>query len=262
MLVHVRRAHREQNSRHGSRPNAKQWRCKLKRKTTTLAIAVAAFALVMAYATAAQATPTHTTACSGCHGSTTSITVGLTELSNNGTNASYQIALTGGSGVKGYTVLEGSTNVANAYSSGGTVSLKVGHTYAVWGVDSNLGARSKSITPSAPTTTPTPPPPTSTLTTSTLSITSTAFKINRYGYVRLSGRLSPAATGALVGVYAKKPGKTYWVRLSTRTTDPTTGAWSYRLKLSTRGNWYFRTKFGATTVQTAATSRTIKVYVR
>jgi hypothetical protein len=234
----------------------------LKRKTVALWAAGAMFALVAGYAATAQAHPTYTSSCSGCHGSTTSITVGTTEQSNDGTNASYKIAITGGSAAKGWTVLEGSTNIGSGSSSGGTVSLKVGHTYAVWGVDTNLGARSKSITVSAPTTTPPPPPPSSTLTTSTLGITSTSFGITYGKYITVSGRLSPAATGALVSVYAKKPGKTTWVRLSTRTTNATTGAWSYRFSPRIRGYWYLRAKFGGNTVQKAVTSRTIKVRVR
>ena len=142
----------------------------MKMRLTLAVAALAAFGIVAGSAATASAHPTQTSACTGCHGAASAITLTAVQTANDGTNATYRITLAGGSGSKGYAVLNGSTNVAHASASTGVVVLPVGKTYSVWGVDTNDGAKSVSISPVAlapvpdptpvPTPTPTPDPTT------------------------------------------------------------------------------------------------------
>ncbi|NTU70533.1 MAG: hypothetical protein HGB10_01725 [Coriobacteriia bacterium] len=123
-------------------------------------VIVAAVALVAALAGTAQAYPSKTSACTGCHASTTSTTVTAVQTANNGTTATYSVTVGGSGTLNGWTVLNGSTMVANGSSATGTFQVPVGSTYTVWGVSktaaSMAGAKSISISPTAPIVTPPP----------------------------------------------------------------------------------------------------------
>jgi carboxypeptidase family protein len=130
----------------------------VKRRLTLAIAAVAAFGLIAGFATAASATPSKTSACTGCH-SGSGVTVTATLVSNNGATAQYQINVSGGSGVKSYQVLSGSTSVSRATAASGVVSIPVGKTYTVWGVAAGSDAAdSVSISPAAPAPVPAPVP--------------------------------------------------------------------------------------------------------
>jgi carboxypeptidase family protein len=130
----------------------------VKRRVTLGIAALAAFGLIAGFATTASATPGKTSACTSCHGGS-GVTVSATSLSNNGTTAQYRIAISGGSGVKAYQVLSGSTSVAKATAASGVVTVPVGKTYTVWGVAGGSDAAdSVSISPVAPAPAPVPVP--------------------------------------------------------------------------------------------------------
>lgn len=130
----------------------------MKKRLTLAFAALAAFGLVAGFATAASAHPNKTSACTSCHGTASAISLSVTQTSNDGTNAKYQITITGGSGIKGYAVLNGSTNVANAQATSAVVTLPVGKTYTIWAVDNQDGAKSVSVSPVAPAPVPVPVP--------------------------------------------------------------------------------------------------------
>lgn len=130
----------------------------MKRRLTLTVSALAVCGAVLGFVTAASGHPTQTSACTGCHGSASKISLSVKQVSNNGTSAQYQITVSGGSGSKGYAVLSGSTNVAHASAASGVVTLPVGKTYTVWAVDTSDGARSTSVSPVAPAPAPTPTP--------------------------------------------------------------------------------------------------------
>lgn len=126
---------------------------------------VAAVVLVTAFATTAQAFPTKTSACSGCHTKSSTVHVSAVQTANNGVKATYRVTVTGPNAILGWTVLDGSTNLANAAAGTGTFQVAVGKTYTVWGVSKSGTAMpySNSITISpvapvvvSPTTTPVP----------------------------------------------------------------------------------------------------------
>lgn len=119
---------------------------------------MSAVGLIAAFASNAYALPTKTNVCTTCHAHNAAITVTATELSNNGATATYQIAVAGGSAVKGYAVFSGTTNIASATASGGNIVVAVGQAYTVYGVDSVDGSDSLVINPLATTPAPTPEP--------------------------------------------------------------------------------------------------------
>lgn len=131
----------------------------MKRNLAIPVMMLAAIGMWAAFTATAEAFPTKTTACSSCHGAAADTVVKLTELSNNGTTATYNIQVTStGGGMIGWTVLDGATNVAHASAATGSFSVAVGKTYTVWGNDTNSGAASVKLTPTAPAPAPTPTP--------------------------------------------------------------------------------------------------------
>ncbi len=76
----------------------------------------------------------------------------------------------------------------------------------------------------------------------------------------LSGALTPGA-GNKVQVYAKRPGSTTWVLLSTRTAG-STGTWSYKYTPTKKGVYQFQTRFAGSSHVAAKTSSTLKLTVR
>jgi hypothetical protein len=193
-------------------PSTNRLEACVKTRLTLAVAALAAFGAVLGFATTAYAHPTQTVACTGCHGTASVIKLAAVQTANDGTNATYQITITGGSGSEGYAVLSGSTNVAHASASSGSVTVPDGKTYTVWGVDVKDGAKSVSISPVAPPTpvpTPTPAPtptptPTSTPTpdpTPTPTPTPTPAGVCRLALHVASGSHSlPRVTVTLVNV--------------------------------------------------------------
>ena len=116
----------------------------------TLAIAaVAAFGLLVGFATNASATPTKTSACSGCHSGHT-IAVTANQTSNNGTTATYSVSAPSAYYIA---VFDGSTKVAMITGASGTASLTDGHTYtlrAVQGPTTSSGYGQLVVSPVAP----------------------------------------------------------------------------------------------------------------
>jgi hypothetical protein len=130
-------------------------------KKRFMVTAVAAVAMVAAFATTAQAFPDKTSACSGCHTKSTVVNVAPVQTANDGVKATYSITVTGPNSVLGWTVLNGSTMVANATAGTGTFQVPVGKTYTVWGVSKNGSmpySNSITISPVAPGVQPTPVP--------------------------------------------------------------------------------------------------------
>jgi hypothetical protein len=96
-------------------------------------VAVALFGLVAAFATTAQATPAQSTVCDACHTLDSTVTISATPGANNGTTATYNIAVTTPFAMQGWAVFNGFTKVAGSSGSTGTVVLPVGKTYTVFG---------------------------------------------------------------------------------------------------------------------------------
>lgn len=237
----------------------------MKRRLMLSAVALVAFAIVAAGATTASAHPTYTSACSGCHGSSTAVKVTVTQTANNGTNATYHVSVTGGSGSVGWAVLEGATSRAHASNGSSAFTVPVGHTYRVWGVWTNDGANSIALAPTAPaptpTPTPTPTPVPSTVPTGTITMRSSAPAIYLRGAVVLSGRLIGGRIGDRIVISVKKPGSTRWVYLTARLVYAANGAFSYRYVPPARGRYYFKANYLGSTHLKACVTPTIGLRV-
>ncbi len=174
-----------------------------------LVIPVVVLAIVAAWASMSATTlahPTFTSACSGCHGSSSGTVVKLTLVSNTGPAATYNISVTStGGGAVGWTVLNGSTNVARASASTGRFTVATGKTYTVWGNDTNSGANSVKLSP-VPTLDP------------HLSRPGTPAALKKGKAFTVSGTMDKAAATRAVSlvVYRKVAGK--WVLSFTRAT--------------------------------------------
>jgi len=180
--------------------------------------AVAAVALVAAFATTAQAFPDKTSACSDCHTKSAVVNVTAIETANDGVNASYSVTVTGPNSILGWTVLNGSTMVANANAGTGTFQVPAGKTYTVWGVSkSGSMPYSNSITVSPAGTQPTATPePTTTAPVPTWTITKRMRFAHRIGMVaklksldtgkRFTGKISRSRTKV---TFKRVPAGTY-----------------------------------------------------
>ena len=131
----------------------------MKRRFTAPLAAIAIFGLMAAFAATAQAYPTRTTPCSGCHSTSTSVSVSATPVSNDGMNATYAVKVATASGLDGWAVFAGSTKLAYGTSATGSFTVPVGATYTVYGVINGGSSNSASISPAAPMPTPVPPMP-------------------------------------------------------------------------------------------------------
>ena len=67
--------------------------------------------------------------------------------------------------------------------------------------------------------------------------------------------------GTDVRLYVKKPGSHTWVRLSTRETF-SGHKWSYNYRLASRGTYYFKVVFAATSKYLGSTSKVLTVRSR
>jgi hypothetical protein len=274
----------------------------VKNRLALLIVPVAAIALFVGLAGTAHAFPTRTAACSTCHGGPgASVSVGATQLSNNGTTASYSVSVSGGNGVKGWAVFQGATNRANATAATGTFSVPVGATYRVWGVDSLTLSNFVDISPVAPapipvpvpvpTPVPTPTPvpvpvptpvpvpvpvpvpsPVPTVTpapsdepSGTVSpgvLTISSHVVSaRRGTIVLSGALTPAAGGERLVLSVRKPHSRRWTVVSASITTAADGTWSYTFRARLRGTYQFRIAFAGSDSHTAA-SGTLRATVR
>ena len=118
-------------------------------------IATIVFAGLMAsFASSAVATPTQKSPCSGCHSSDSAVTVAVTQVSNDGTNATYNLTVSNPYGLNGWAVFSGSTKLAGTAAGTATFTVPDGKTYTVFGVsgDGNgtEGYGSTTISPAAP----------------------------------------------------------------------------------------------------------------
>jgi hypothetical protein len=119
----------------------------MKKKIAIAVVALAVFtALVAGAASSATAFPTKTKACSSCHATAAAVKITLTRSSSTTTTVTYKIKVTGGSGVAGWALLKGSTNVKHKTASTGSFTVKKGVAYKVWAVKKGSGAKSKALT--------------------------------------------------------------------------------------------------------------------
>lgn len=132
----------------------------LKKRMLASVLVVATMGLLAAFATTASATPGKSSRCTGCH-SGSNVAVTATQLSNNGTNATYNFSAPSADAV---TVFNGSTKVGSTIqASSGRFTVPVGSTYtlyAVAGPGTNDGIGSRSVSPVAPAPVDTTPPTT------------------------------------------------------------------------------------------------------
>jgi hypothetical protein len=130
------------------------------RKRITIGIpALLAFALAAAFATPAMASP-DSGRCSSCHTLSTAVGVAATQTGNNGTTATYSVAVSSTNSAKGWAVYQGTTRIAYGSGATGTFSVATGQTYTVYGASAGSSRvyNSISITPVAPTPPPAPAP--------------------------------------------------------------------------------------------------------
>ena len=91
----------------------------------------------------------------------------------------------------------------------------------------------------------------------TIKASATSVKVNTT--VKFSGRVYTAATGKVT--IQKKKGSGSWANW--KTVNLSAGAYSgASLKMTSKGTYYFRTKFAATTTQIGGTSVQVKVVVK
>jgi len=132
----------------------------MRKRLALPALTVAAFGLWAACATTALAFPTQTKPCSGCHTADTAVVVTATQVSNDGTNATYSITVNAPYGMNGWGAFNGSAKFAGDTGGSGSITVADGGTYMVFGVSGDgagtQGYTSVTITPVAPA--PTPPP--------------------------------------------------------------------------------------------------------
>ena len=133
----------------------------MRKRLALPALTVAAFGLWAACATTALAFPTQTKPCSGCHTADTAVVVTATQVSNDGTNATYSITVNAPYGMNGWGAFNGSAKFAGDTGGSGSITVADGGTYMVFGVSGDgagtQGYTSVTITPVAPAPTPVPP---------------------------------------------------------------------------------------------------------
>lgn len=106
-----------------------------------LVLGVLALVMVFAMTSVAVSYP-NKAACGGCHSVDSAVRVVATETSNNGTNATYSVVVTGPyDGTEGWAVFSGSSNIANGNGASRSFTVAVGSTYTVWGVDDASGGK-------------------------------------------------------------------------------------------------------------------------
>lgn len=131
----------------------------MKKRITIGIPALLAFTLAAAFTAPAMASP-DSGRCSSCHTLSTAVGVTAAQTGNNGTTATYGVAVTSSNSAKGWAVYQGTTRIAYGSGASGTFSVTTGQTYTVYGgsAGSSRVYNSISISPVAPAPTPTPPP--------------------------------------------------------------------------------------------------------
>ena len=143
----------------------------MKRRIAIPVLLLAAVGMWAAFSATALALPSYST-CTACHPTTTAVTVKATQTANDGTNATYSVAVTGGTG---WAVFNGTSNLVNKIATSGSFSVPVGSTYTVWGASkSPMGSASVSISPVKPT-----PPPADTVAPVTTSNAKATYVLQR-----------------------------------------------------------------------------------
>lgn len=109
----------------------------------------AATVAMLGFTATAQALPTYTTQCSGCH-SGGGVSLTATPVSNNGTTAIYNVNVGGGTA---WALFNGATKTTYAASPTGQISVPVGSTYTLFGVNgptTSNGVSQLAVSPVAP----------------------------------------------------------------------------------------------------------------
>lgn len=137
-----------------------------------------------------------------------------------------------------------------------TVTGLGSHTVEYWANDvarneSVHGTKTFSIVAPAAVTLPT-----------TLTIKTSSSSVKRYSYMTLSGVLGGGApAGSAVRIIYRKAGSVVWNTFANRATA-TSGAWSYRFKLSGKGTYYFKATYAGVSGFGPSTSGYVRVSTR
>ena len=118
----------------------------MKRTLILAVVAASLVAVALGTATTASATPNKTIACTGCHAARTTVKVGIAKVSSTASTVTYKVAITGGSGQAGWTVLSGGKNLAHRTASTGTFKIAKGKKFRLWGVKKGTGTNYRTIT--------------------------------------------------------------------------------------------------------------------
>jgi photosystem II stability/assembly factor-like uncharacterized protein len=163
------------------------------------------------------------------------------------------VALTASDGADGtgvahtYYRLDGGVQTAGTALSVGTAGR---HTLVFWSVDAAGNPE---------------PPHTVTfavLIATKVTITSNRTSVTHRHPVTFSGSISSTQPkNTHIYVYARRPGSSTWVKLSTRHTT-SSHHWSYSYSPPTKGTWYFQARFSATSKYGASTSSSRKIAVK
>lgn len=102
-------------------------------------------ALVAAFATYSYAGSSSTARCDGCHEAGV-VQLHVTQTSNNGVSASYDVSMTGGAA---WAVFDGSNRLAGAVGTTGSFTVPCGKTYDVFGCSTDNSAK-VSVSPTLP----------------------------------------------------------------------------------------------------------------
>ena len=113
---------------------------------TLLVVAAAAWTLM---SSAAFAVPSYGV-CTGCHASSASVSVKVTETANTGGNATYDFTVTSAGSTVGWAVFDGATNIANGHGKTGSFQVADGKIYSLYVRDTSAGVASTSFSPVTP----------------------------------------------------------------------------------------------------------------
>jgi putative cell wall-binding protein len=119
-------------------------------KRAALAITAAAFlGLFGMFAASAYATPTKTSACTGCHSVGGGVTIAVTKTSATTANTTYSVKVAP-AGTDGWAVFNGSTKVTYGTAATGSFTVANGATYTVYGVVNGGNSAKTTVSPTAP----------------------------------------------------------------------------------------------------------------
>jgi hypothetical protein len=138
----------------------------VKKRYALFAVPIALAALLLALVGGASATPSQTSACSGCHGAG-SATISVTVGAQTATTTTYQVSGSAGNGgTQAWGAFTGGAKVAGGSGAGSFTVARDGKTYVIYWIDKNpsnmTASTSTSVTALAATTTTTVPASTTT----------------------------------------------------------------------------------------------------